>query len=108
MRKQEQINHILSEFDFQKVHKMMTSVNWQWSYDNNEKKVPSISDLRQVAELCLNKVASSTEENDTFAAGGFVAEKIQNMLELSFVPEKVNIFRQILNKDAKNELARKA
>lgn len=108
MRKQEQIQLILSEVDFKRIQKVMTTLDWKWDIEGKGKVVPSVTELRDVAELCLQKVANSKDESTTFSAGGFEAEKIENTLELRFIIERVNPLSHVLNPDAKNELARKA
>lgn len=113
MRKQEQIQTILNEFDFVKIHSAMTHLKWLWTYDNGEgnppvKKIPALEDLKDIAEHCLNQVANSQDNSATFYAGGFEAEKIENILELRFILDRVNPLSQLLNTDAADELARKA
>lgn len=108
MRKQEQIKHIMSDFNFEKIHSVMKFLDWKWSYENGDKKIPTIDDLKSVAEHCLSQVSDSEDESSLFSAGGFEAEKIQNTLELRFILDKVNPLEKILNVNAKNDLARKS
>jgi len=108
MRNKEQIKLIMNDFDFKKIHSTMKFLNWKWSYENGEKKVPTVSDLISVAEFCLNKVANSTDDSTTFNVGGFEADKKDNMLELRFILEKVNPLSSLFNPDTKNELERKS
>lgn len=107
MRKQEQIKHIMNDFDFAKVHSVMKFLDWKWSYDTGEKKTPNIDDLKSIAEHCLTQVSNSEDESAVCSAGGFEAEQIQGTLELRFILDKVNPLSTLLNLDAKNELARK-
>lgn len=107
MKYKEQIRIILSECDFKTIHSVMTFLSWKWSYNGEEKKIPSVADLRSVSEYCLNQVANSDDKSAIYSAGGFEAEKIENTLELRFVLDRVNPLSHLLNPDAKNELARK-
>jgi hypothetical protein len=108
MRKQEQIKHIMSDFDFNKIHSVMKFLDWKWSYENGDKKTPNVDDLKSIAEHCLNQVSDSEDEISVCSAGGFEAEKIENTLELRFILDKVNPLEKLLNLNAKNDLARKS
>jgi len=107
MKYKEQIKCIMQDCDFNGIHKAMTAMNIQWTYDN-EKQVPSVNDLKSIAERCLNNVAYSKDESAEFACGGFEAERIDNILELRFVLERISPLKILLNPDNKDELARKA
>lgn len=96
-RQKEQIEIILDGIDFKKIHSVMKFLNWEWKIQNNESKVPDISELKSTAEFCLNKVANSNDEIAHFETGGFEADKIENVLELRFVLEKANPLASILN-----------
>lgn len=96
----------MQDCDFAGIQKAMAAMNIGWTYDTG-KQVPSVSDLRSIAEQCLNKVAYSKEDS-TYSCGGFEAERLNNILELRFVLERVNPLKTLLNTDAKNELERKA
>jgi hypothetical protein len=113
MRKEEQIKIIMNEFDFNAVHSTLTHLKRTWSFEIGEnkepvKKIPTIADLKSIAEHCLNKVADSKESSAIFFICGFQAEKIENTLELCFILDRVNPLSQLLNTGAKNELARKS
>lgn len=107
MKYKEQIKIILTDFDFKKIHSVMTFLNMKWDYKNEDSKVPSITDLKSLSEYCLNQVANSDDKSAIFSAGGFEAEKIENTLELRFVLDRVNPLSYLLNPETKNELARK-
>ena len=102
MKKEEQINIILNDFDFNKIHSVMKFLDWRYIYSGNTRKVPSQDDIRNIARTCLEKVAYSKDEIDNFALGGFVADKIENILELSFVIEKSNPLSHILGQNKKS------
>lgn len=49
-KKYDMINEILAWFDFEKVHKTMTALNWTWAGEG----VPTIRSLKESAEQRLN------------------------------------------------------
>ncbi len=72
-----EINELLDNFDFIKVHKVMDFMNWGWADPNNNYSIPKISDLKNCAEKLLKDVISQglKEKQDWFCAtGGFEAE----------------------------------
>lgn len=46
-KKSDMVNEVLAHFDFEKVYKTMTLLNWKWF---DKASVPSISDLKEAAE----------------------------------------------------------
>jgi hypothetical protein len=50
-KKSDMINEVLAQFDFDKVHKVMTYLNWKWF---DKASVPLISDLKESAEQRLD------------------------------------------------------
>lgn len=105
MKYKEQIKMIMQDCDFAGIQKAMTALNICWTYDNG-KQIPSVSDLKSIAEQCLNKVAYS-QEDSTYSCGGFEAERMNNILELRFVLERVSPLKTLLNNE-KNKLEGKA
>lgn len=84
---QDNIDHIMDNFDFAKVVKTMEALNWQWSSTNG---VPNESEARTFARGLLKQAAArvvSKEENHCYiGCGGFVARKYYDEgLELEFV-----------------------
>jgi hypothetical protein len=78
----DQIEEILDWFDFEKVHKVMESLDWKWF---SIASVPQIPHLRQKARSLLQHVANE-EPDCTTATGGFVARHDKyGRLSLSFV-----------------------
>jgi len=110
MKYKEQIKYILQDCDFNRIHKAMVAINQTWKFegDKNFEQIPTVSDLRSVAEDCLNKVAYSKNESAECNIGGFEAEKIKGILELRFVLERVSTLKILLNPNTKDELAREA
>ena len=61
--KQELINEVLDNFDFERVHKVMTFLNWKWislSEDTNE--VPSLAKLVRSAQQYLSMAYDGLEK----------------------------------------------
>jgi len=92
----EQRDIILNDFDFKKVKKVMTSLDWVWVDENQMKYHPTIDDLRKVAGFCLDNVIKSKDEEGIYCAGGFEALKINGVLELRFIVEMNNSLSKIL------------
>jgi len=67
-----QIDYIMDNFDFSRVHKAMKALNWKWAGANYE--VPEESDLRSTARRLLEDVAVM-DIGYWIATGGFVASK---------------------------------
>ncbi len=71
---QNDIETILDEFDFEKVHQAMTALNWTWATSAG---VPTIGEMRRCARMLLNYVknADSDEPDYMTATGGFHASR---------------------------------
>jgi len=83
MKTKKKIKKILKNFDFEKVHDVMTHLNWTW-YDTDG-KVPSIDQLKELAKKLLYHAAEK-EGFYSSATGGFKATKYENgTLELEFI-----------------------
>jgi len=78
---QEQIDEIMDSFEFEKVHKIMKVLNWEW----HEQGVPDIYLLRTAARKHLK---SAAEINGTSSSGGLTANYTEHKtwlrLELHF------------------------
>jgi hypothetical protein len=74
------IDEILDEFNFEKVHKVMVALDWQY---HNTDGVPTIGDLRRMARSLLKQVVESKNLRYT-ASGGFVAYMEDGILGLRF------------------------
>ena len=67
---QEDIEHILDEFDFHKVQKTVEALNWTWATSDG---IPDIGELRRCARR-LFKYATDTDSSVhdySTATGGF-------------------------------------
>lgn len=73
------IDNILDEFDFERVHKVMVALNWQW---HNVDGVPTIGDLRRTARDLLRTVVQG--KHVMVGSGGFFAYKEDEVLGLRF------------------------
>ena len=64
-----QIDEIMDWFDFDKVHKVMTLLNWEWSKTNG---VPAVGDMRAAVRGHLKEAA----KQGFCSTGGFSALRI--------------------------------
>jgi hypothetical protein len=69
--RESQINDLIDDFDFQRVHIAMTALDWQWqTTEGNGHAVPSIAKLKGMARHLLRE----SIKNKVVASGGFVAK----------------------------------
>ena len=96
------IESILNEFDFEKVHTILTKLDWGWVSDEGEGdlgvsfSVPSVEQLKYRAKQLLNDVlvkGRANKESDIYyiSSGGFKATYNRYLdvdnLELEFIVE---------------------
>lgn len=93
----EQAVLIMEEFDFKQVHEVMKHQNIKYQIGTGKSVVLTEEQLRSVAAECLNKVIKSKELNASSEICGFEAEKIEDLLELRFVLQRVNPLKSLLN-----------
>lgn len=61
MNRQEQIDEVMDHFDFEKVHKVMTALEWTyWDTDG----VPELFRLRRTARKLLNYAMDDAEKTE--------------------------------------------
>ena len=77
-----QIKRIMERFDFARVHRAMSALQWTWSMSASG--VPSVYELRQEARRLLESVAESKKKRSSLSCGGLLAEKVKKSLRLSF------------------------
>ena len=66
---------ILKDFNFERVHEIMTEIGWVWATPNPlTMGVPSISELKQEAKRLLNELKK--EKLKYVSTGGFTATRI--------------------------------
>jgi hypothetical protein len=73
-RIEEQIALVINVFDFDRVLKIIVATDSKWMI-GNKKRIPTISELKGVAESCLKKVCDSDKASYFCSKGGFRAEK---------------------------------
>jgi len=78
--KEKQIEYIMAHFDFEKVHKVMTLLDWQWLGPKGYGEVPSIEWIKKAARRRLER----SKENQTLRGGGFCVANHGGNLMLSF------------------------
>ena len=89
---QTQIDEIMENFNWDRVHRAMQALNWKWCIYNGKdpgvNKIPDISDLMDTAKYLLNQVAKEPV-GYALLTGGLEAEKIGDKqpgyLKLTFV-----------------------
>ena len=79
-----QIAKILNDFDFKRVHRCMTAMNWTW----HEKSVPSIEQLQECARELLRDC--KRKRGHALSTGGFQASCDGSHLSLTFLIEEAN------------------
>jgi len=73
----QQIDSIIANFKFEKVHKAMTALDWRWSLPGQDKlAVPSVSDLICTSRYLLSKAATGPER--VWSTGGLIAERYED------------------------------
>ena len=61
--KEELINEVLDNFDFERVHKVMTFLNWKWiSLSEGTNEVPSLAKLVRTAQQYLEMAYDGLEK----------------------------------------------
>ena len=82
--KEKMIDDVLSDFDFEKVHRIMEELDWRWC-EEDDAHVPSIYTLIKQAKELLSK---AFDEEDRVATGGFIADYCEGELSLLFALEE--------------------
>jgi len=93
---QDQIDHIMDHFDWERVLETMQALNWTWGRE----KTPGVPDMKQSARCYLRivandaeaRLAGTTEKDNPFwpyitfvtGSGGFMARWEGGILSLSF------------------------
>ena len=77
---------ILENFDFSKIHDVMTFLNWKYAFSPIDDHVPTVQQLKFHAEAMLDFVSSNYTKHMT--SGGFCVQKLitqkESRLKLSF------------------------
>lgn len=67
----ERTQEILDNFEFHKVHDVMTYLNWHWYTVGG---VPTLDDLKRTAEYLLREVTKHPKRGGSISTGGFYAD----------------------------------
>lgn len=82
------IDKIISEFNFDRVRKVMVATNWKWISSSLTMEIPDIEHMRKTARELLEDV-SSVEEWGSWSTGGFKATKDPSgRVSLEFIVEE--------------------
>ena len=77
IKERDLIDEIMDNFDFEKVHRVMTAVEWTWATIGG---VPEVRDLRTTARKLLKGAFVS----GLYGTGGLYATYQNDVLRLSF------------------------
>lgn len=101
IKKEEHIQYIIENFDFQRIYNVMDALKWTW-FDSDD--TPTIDRMKQTAIHLLNEVYSR-EVDYSIGTGGFRATKYDDCLKLEFVIRDID--SNILNHGEKYEKLKK-
>jgi hypothetical protein len=79
------INAVISKFDYEKVQKAMTTLDWVWVNPCPEEgaTVPTIERMKANSRYLLSRAATTPER--VWSTGGFIAERYEDgELSLTF------------------------
>lgn len=78
-----EIERIMNEYDWDKVHKVMTFLDWKWgSGPGGTLEIPNVDRLKKRAKEMLEDVAGSAGWMSLWC-GGFIADKMTEDGELA-------------------------
>lgn len=89
-RQQQAIDDVMDQFDFERVHRVMTFLQWMWSDEQGSLNVPELSDVRRFARRIMkNTMSESNAKGGPFyiESGGFCCHVEDEVLNLKFVIE---------------------
>lgn len=80
-----QIDKIMGNFNFEKVHKHMVETDHKWYMGSvSGSRVPDVEDLRICARDLLVKAAYYKDSTSNVGTGGFMAYKLSFGMSLTF------------------------
>lgn len=82
---EEKIEQIMENFDFEKVHKVMVALEWEWHFGHGCSGIPSVHTLKEEASRLLS---DAWMIKTTVSTGGFSAVYNDGCLSLSFIVEE--------------------
>ncbi len=77
--KAKMVEDIMENFDFERVHKAMVTLDWLWFIDN-EYRIPTLEEIKTHA----GKMMLDALNGMPYATGGFYCTYKNGILELSF------------------------
>jgi hypothetical protein len=81
---EDKIEHIMGNFDFKKVRKVMKALNWKWAHSKKMAR-PKLPELRSMAYSLLRGAADDVSGPTSHqACGGFIANRDGSTLTLMF------------------------
>jgi hypothetical protein len=87
---QQHIAATLDGFNFEKVHRAMKAVGWEWwPQPTGMPKVPTPDELRTCASRLIDFMVQHRQDGDSTEFGGFRVTKYDDGLRLEFVFEQV-------------------
>ena len=80
----------MNDFDFMRVHNVMTHIGWKWVNGSGKGEVPTLYQLIKKGEELLQACAAYYGEKDYYmvATAGFRATLNENRLNLEFILEE--------------------
>ncbi len=78
---------ILENFDFEKVHRVMTLLDWKWYREDETFAIPSVQDIKKRAHDMMWNIVGSDYISISSAGFRIDIDKICGQMELSFVVE---------------------
>jgi len=92
MSKQDILDEIFEDFDFEKVEKVMIFLDWKWaSYHYESNRVPTIEKMKEHVVNLFNSyyenVVGELTEHSGITSGGFTLRYQQGKYILDFVVE---------------------
>lgn len=90
MTNQEIIDEVMDNMDFDKIHRVMEYLNWQWADGEGGFEVP---DVPRIRKFCRSLIKNLLEENlQSIESGGFLVYKDQyNSIRVLFTIETYTI-----------------
>ena len=94
------VTAVMEDFDFDKVHRVMVSLDWRWTIENGERTVPSSYRMMKTADRLLRDCAQHYGDKEFYACGtgGFMASLDNGTLALQFIlTESTSDHRDYIN-----------
>ena len=81
-QKEQLINNVMADFDFERVQKVMSLLNWK--YHNG---VPTVFELKKFAQSLLESVLRAPQKYDSVYSGGFFVQfdRLAHTLSMQFI-----------------------